>query len=243
MSALVTPHEPSDPFNAILRQAGAVFASHHGRTVAVNYGSAAGELAVCVSAVGLVDCSELCKLTLEAPPAQLRHLVARLAGGEVAVGGALHAGGTWWCGSAADRVVVLCDPFAGGRLRERLRSQALALHHVALTVQDHSEDWAAMALIGRATPKVLAALGTYGDSGDPRLASPLTAGTVHGVEINWLLESDHRALALVPQTQAGAVWQAIEDAGRPYGISCVGQEAASRYSLLERAGRVAAVAA
>jgi glycine cleavage system aminomethyltransferase T len=241
VSVLISSQEPTDPFDAILRKAGAVFATHHGRTIAVNYGSAAGELAVCVSAVGLVDCSELTKLALQAPPAQLGHLVARIAGGEVAVGGARYADGAWWCGSAADSVVVLCDPSGGGRLRDRLRSQAL--HHVALTVHDHSDDWAAIALIGRATPRVLEALGTYGGSGDPRRVSPLTAVTIRGVEINWLLESDRRALALVPREQAGAVWSAIEDAGRPFGISCVGNEAATRYSLLERARRFAAAAA
>jgi glycine cleavage system aminomethyltransferase T len=241
VSVLTTSQGAVDPFTAILSKAGAVFAPHHGRTVAVNFGSSAGELSVCVSAVGLVDCSELTKVTVEAPPAQLRHLVARLAGGELAVGGALHSGGAWWCGSAANRVLVLCEPSDGPRLGARLRSQSL--HHVALTVQEHSDDWAAIGLIGRATPKVLHALGANADSGDPRRVSLLTAGTVHGVEVNWLLESDRRALALVARAQAGAVWHALEDAGRPFGISCVGHDAASRYSLLERAGRFAAQAA
>ena len=34
--------------------------------------------------------------------------------------------------------------------------------------------------------------------------------------------------------RAGEAWLAIERAGRPFGISCVGHEAASRYALLER---------
>ena len=38
---------------------------------------------------------------------------------------------------------------------------------------------------------------------------------------------------LAPSEQAGA-WRAIERAGRPFGLSCVGQEAAGRYALLER---------
>lgn len=231
----------TDPFDAILRRAGAVFASHHGRSVAVNYGSAAGELAVCVSAVGLVDRSELTKLVLEAPPAQLSHLVARLAGSTVALGGALQAGGAWWCGSAANRIVVLCEPSVGERLLDRLRTQAL--HHVTLNVHDRSDDLTAIGLIGCATPKVLRALGTYGDSGDARRVLPFTTGTVHGVEIEWLLECDRRALALVPREDAGTVWRALEDAGRRFGISCVGHEAASRYMLVERGGRAAALKA
>jgi glycine cleavage system aminomethyltransferase T len=234
MSVFATPSGATDPFDTVLRKAGAVFASHDGHPIAANYGSAAGELAVCVSAVGLVDRSELTKLVLQAPPAQLSHLLTRLLGSTVTVGGALQTDGAWWCGSAADAVVVLCEPAVSGRVRERLRTRAL--HHVALTVHDHSDDWAAIALIGRATARVLTALGAYGDSGDPRRVSPFTAGTVQGVAVKWLLESDRRAMALVPREQAGTVWRAIEDAGHPVGISCVGHEAASRYTLLERAG-------
>lgn len=125
---------------------------------------------MCVSAVGLLDRSELTKPVLQAPSAQLSHLVSRLTGGTVKVGGALRAGGAWWCRSAADWVVVLCEPSVSGRLRERLRTQER--HHVALTVHDHTDDWAAIAVIGRAAPKVLAAVGAYGDSGDPRRVSP-----------------------------------------------------------------------
>ncbi len=235
MTVFATSDGATDSFNAILRKAGAVFASHHGRSVAVNYGSAAGELAVCVSAVGLVDRSELTKLVLEAPLAQLDHLVVRFAGSAVAVGGALQTGGVWWCRSTPNHVVVLCEPAIGGRLLDRLRTHTL--HHVALTVHDHSDDWAVIALIGRATAKLLTAVGAYGESGDPRTVSPFTSGSVHGVEINWLLESDREALALVAQEHAGTVWRALEDTGRPFGISCVGQEAASRYMLRERFGR------
>ena len=239
MSVFVTSKGAVDPFDAILRKAGAVFASHHGRPVAVNFGSAAGELAVCVSAVGLVDRSELCKLELEATPAQLSHLVTRLAGGELGIGGALETGGAWWCRSAPDRVVLLCDPSIGARLRDRLRTQAQ--NHVALRVRDRSDELAAIALIGRATPKVLAVLHAYGEAGDARQVPPFTTGAVHGIPVQWLLESDRRALALVSRAQAGTVWRAIEEAGRGFGISCVGNEAARRYTLLERAGGSAAL--
>jgi hypothetical protein len=39
---------------------------------------------------------------------------------------------------------------------------------------------------------------------------------------------------LVDRERAGEVWSAIEHAGRRFGLSCVGQEAAGRYALLER---------
>ena len=92
---------------ALLRQAGAVFATHDGRSVAVNYGSAAGELAVCVTGVGLVDRSALAKLVLQGPPPQLDQLLTRSVGGSVAPGGALSADGAWWCSATEGQVTVL----------------------------------------------------------------------------------------------------------------------------------------
>ncbi len=228
----------SGAFDEVLRRAGAVFAGHNGRTVAVNYGSAAGELAVCVRAVGLVDRSELTKLVLEAPSAQLGHLLVRLTGRIVAVGGALQTGDGWWCRAAENRVVLLSDPAVGKRVHERLRLQTQALHHVSVTVEDRSEQWAAIGLIGHSTPKLLGALGAYGDTGDPRSVAPFGAAVVHGVDVMWLLESDRRALALVNRAQAGELWRTLEDAGRPFGLSCVGHEAARRYALLERTSAV-----
>jgi glycine cleavage system aminomethyltransferase T len=231
----ITPltREPAEPFEAILRTAGAVFATRDGRRTVVSYGSPPGELAVCLRAVGLADRSELTKLVLTAPTG-LARLVERLTGSALAVGGALQVGGAWWCAASATSVVVLNDDSAASRLKARLRTEA---RHVALTVEDHSDDWAAIELIGRRTPKVLAALGVYGEAGDPRRVPPFTTAHLSGLELSWLLESDQRALALAPRQHAGALWRVIEEAGRPFGLSCVGQEAASRYRLLERNGR------
>ncbi len=238
VSTFAASQDAADPLVDILRRAGAVFATQHGHSVAVNYGSAAGELAVCVTAVGILDRSELTKFALEAPAAQLSHLLTRLLGSQLAVGGARRSAGAWWCRWAADRVLVLCEPSAGGRLLERLLTQTV--HHVALSVHDRSDELAAIALVGRATPSVLAALGAFGDAGDPRSVPPLTSCSVRDVRVEWLLESDRRALALVDREHAGIVWRAIDDAGRPFGISCVGQEAASRYQLLERSAALGA---
>jgi glycine cleavage system aminomethyltransferase T len=214
----------------VLRQAGAVFATHEGRSAAIHYGSAAGELAVCVSAVGLVDRSDLATLALEAPSAQLAQLTSRLAGGEIAPGGALDAAGAWWCAAAPDTVVVVCRPEVRRRLIDRLRVHAA--HQVSLRVL--SVDFAALELLGPRTADVLRVLGVYGANGDPRTVAPFGRGTIAGTGAWWLLESDRSALMLVDREHAGEVWRAIEHAGRPFGLSCVGQEAAGRYALLER---------
>jgi glycine cleavage system aminomethyltransferase T len=213
-----------------LRRAGAVLATREGRPVAVHFGSAAAELAVCVRAVGLVDRPDLSTLMLEAPPAQLSALISRLAGATVAPGGLVSGAAAWWCGEAIDRVAVVCDFRTGGRLIEGLHAHAA--RHVA--VRDCSSELAAVSLLGRNTSKVLTALGVYGESGDPRRAKPYTEATVDTIPARWLLQSDRRALALVPRERAGEAWLAVERAGRPFGISCVGHEAASRYALMER---------
>lgn len=221
---------PQRPLELALRQAGAVLSTRAGRPMAVHFGSAAAELAVCVRAVGLVDRSELSTITLDAPPPQLAAVMRRLAGATVAPGGLVSAGGAWWCGETSDRVMVVCDPRTGGRLIDALHAEAA--RHVA--VRDRSADLAAIALLGRNTGRVLIALGVYGPSGDARQAKPFTRGSVDGIPARWLLEADHRAIALVDRERAGEAWLAIEQAGRPFGLSCVGQEAAFRYALMER---------
>jgi glycine cleavage system aminomethyltransferase T len=235
MSVFVPSGGASHELDDVLRQAGAVFCGRAGHPVAINYGSACGELAVCVSGVGLVDRSGLSKLVIEAPAAQLQELMARCLDGIVAPGGALLVGGAWWCRPAAHRIVVLSEPQVGGRLRDRLRAQAL--HHASLVVRDRSTDLAAIELLGRNAHKVLRALGAYGESGDPRGVPPFTPGTVDGIDVLWLLESDRRALALMGRDRAGEAWRVIEQAGREFGISCVGRDAATRYALLERTRR------
>jgi glycine cleavage system aminomethyltransferase T len=230
MSILAPAEGRSPSLDVALRQAGAVFATHDGRSAAIHYGSAAGELAVCVSAVGLVDRSDLTTLALEAPSAQLAQLTSRLAGGEIAPGGALDAAGAWWCAATSDTLVVVCRADVRRRLVERLRMHAT--HQVSLRVL--SVDFAAVGLLGPQTPNVLGALGVYGAGGDPRAVAPFGRGTIAGTDAWWLLESDRSALMLLDRERAGQVWRAIERAGRPFGLSCVGQEAAGRYALLER---------
>lgn len=230
MSATARSSESSAPLDLVLRRAGAVVSVRDGHPVAVNFGSSAAELAVCVRTVGLVDRSDLRALALEAPPAQRSALMTRVAGATVSPGGLVFGAGAWWCGEASDRVIVVCDQRTAARLTAGLRT--VAARHVS--VRDCSDELTAIGLLGRNTGPVLSALGVYGGTGNPRDASPFSHGSVDGIPAMWLLQSDHRALALVAPEQAGQAWLAIERAGRAHGISCVGQEAAARYALMER---------
>lgn len=230
VSVTARSEESSAPLETILRRAGAVFSVRDGHPVAVNFGSSATELAVCVRTVGVIDRSEQRVLALEAPPAQLSALMTRVAGATVSPGGLVFGAGAWWCGEANDRVIVVCDQRTASRLAGGLRT--VAARHVS--VRDCSSELTAIGLLGRNTGQVLSALGVYGDSGDPRDATPFSRGSVDGIPAWWLLQSDRRALALLAPEQAGQAWLAIERAGRAFGISCVGQEAAARFALMER---------
>jgi glycine cleavage system aminomethyltransferase T len=205
---------------------------HGGHAVVAHYGSAAGELAACVSAVGLADRSDLAKLVLEGPPGQLRHLTQRLTGSEVAPGGAVLSGGAWWCAERPERMLVVCDSRRGDRLHAVLHARVARRSAVSLT--ERSTDLAALAVVGRRASALLAELGVYGESGNPRHVPPLSAHTGTGADVLWLLESDDKALALMNSADAPAVWHAIERAGQRYGLCAVGQEALVRYALIRR---------
>jgi glycine cleavage system aminomethyltransferase T len=226
------PHRADHELDAVLSRAGAVRCDHDGQPVALHYGSAAGELAACVSRVGLGDRSELGKLALEGPRRTLERVVSNLTGMALAPGGALRTGTTWWCAVTSERVLVLTEPGDADRLAVRIRR--LGVRHPDLRIRDLSPTWSAIAIVGRQTGEVLARLGVYGAAGDPRSVAPVSVRRVTGVEVTWLLQSDHRALALMGHRHAPAVWHALHAVGRPFGICAVGHEAISRYTLLAR---------
>ncbi len=229
-------HVSSDPrqsaLDPVLRQAGGVQVTHDGHAVVAHYGSAAGELAACVSAVGLADRSDLAKLVLEGPPGQLQHLAQRLTGSEIVPGGAVSSAGAWWCAERPERMLVICDASRGERLRAVLHARVARRSAVSLV--DHSADLAALAVVGRHASALLAELGVYGASGNPRHVPPLTAHTGAGAEVLWLLESDDKALAVMASADAPTVWHTIERAGQGFGLCAVGQEALARYALIRR---------
>ncbi len=259
----------SHGLDAVLRQAGAVFAARDGQAnpVAVSYGSPAGELAACVSAAGMADSSALTKLELSGPRARLGQFLTRETGHGVAAGGVVQSAGAWWCGVdddgagvtdqadataldipgagdpavarfGAERVIVLAEPRLGARLSAHL--SARVAREPGLRLSDRTDEWSAITILGRATPGVLSSLGVFGESGELHGVPPFTTGRLAGEWALWLLQSEHRALALVPRVHADDAWHAIEHAGRGQHICCVGQDAVTRYELLEqRSGHTA----
>lgn len=223
----------------LLRQAGAVMTQRGGRPVPAHYGSAATELTVCVTGVGLADRSDLAVLSVAASHRGLDRLLARVLGHGIAPGGAVLEAGAWWCRSAAgSEVVVLCPHSRVGRLKAALRHDIGRLTSGTLT--DLSESRFVLNLIGRRASAVLTDLGVYGPLGDPRQAPPFAEVRVRGHQVSWLLEEPTGALAIVDEDGAGEVWRAVELAGRPHGIHCVGLDSIDRYIVVERAKRRAA---
>ena len=147
VSIYASPDHVPSPLESLRRQAGGVVVPRFGRDVVVNYGSAAGELAACVSAVGLADCSELSKFVLRGPRRQLGQLAQRLAGSDLAPGGAVLSGGAWWCAESAERMIVICDPRLGRAPANR--ADGRGTRRAAVQLEDHSLDWAALAVVGR----------------------------------------------------------------------------------------------
>jgi hypothetical protein len=211
--------------DTLTRRAGAIVNGRLG--VAAHYGSPAGELAVCVRAVGLVDRSDLVKLAITGRRSSLAQLVRNAAGLSLSPGGWVQGSGAHWCAVSHGMVIALAEP-EGHAVRDTL---AATDRMWDAAVADRSADWAAIGLVGEATLPVLAELGALGD---PRAARPFGPAAIAGAPVDLLLQSDRRALVLVDRGAAAGVWRAIEVAGRPFGLSYVGAEAQRRFAILER---------
>jgi len=220
------------PLASVLDRAGAVLTTRGDRSVAAHYGSAAGELGVCVRAVGLADRADLATLQVAGTAAGVAEVLGRVAGLRLEPSGLATASAAWWCAASPERVLVICERSRCARLHSMLREQARRLPGVH--VEDASAAWSGIALVGRHAVAVLASLGALGASGEPRDAAPFAAATIDGADVRILLQTDRRALVLAEPDAACRVWAALADAGRAYGLGYVGTEAVERFALLDR---------
>ncbi len=214
----------------LLRHAGAVMTQRGGRAVPAHFGSAAGELSVCVRGVGLALRSDLGTVSVTGSARSLDQLLSRSLGHGIAVGGAALEAGAWWCRPREDEILLICREDRGQRLVASLGREVARF--TSATLSKHGEDQIVLEIVGGRTDRLLADLGVVGD---PRDASPVVEAPVAGCPATWVLQSDRGALAVVAATDAPAAWQCIDDLGRPHGISCIGIESLERYMLLERA--------
>jgi hypothetical protein len=201
------------------------------RRVAAHYGSAAGELAVCISRVGLALRTDLAVLMITGTPRGLDLLTQRVLHYRVAPRGAMLDGGAWWCRSRGrSQLVVICPCTRATRLSTRLRQDVNRLPRGSLV--DVSESNWLFNVIGRHARQVLADIGVYGPTRDPRDAAPFVDAPVLGHRVSWLLAASNDALAIVETADAVDVWNALQAAGRTYAMGHVGLESLTRYRLI-----------
>jgi glycine cleavage system aminomethyltransferase T len=199
--------------------------------VPANFGSAAGELAACLVGVGIADRRDLGKLRITGPRSSVQALARRHTGVGLVPGGVAATREAWWCAEEVDRLFVLVAAERRARLQDALRHEARPR---GVTVSDVSETLTCVAVIGRRMPHLLAALCIVPASGDLRSVAPYSAGELAGNRVSLLLESDHRGLLIAQAAHADEVWQAVEAAGRPLGLSLIGIDALERFAMFEK---------
>ena len=230
-AAAALAHSPLEPQ---LQKAGATMVARHGWWVAAHFGSPAGELALCETAVGLADRSDLGKLELRGEPGALELLVGQLSGGRVDPGDALPAEGAWWCAVSPTHVLALCD--AGET--ERLRAAALEAVRwtPGATAADVTAAYAAIGLLGPRTNDVL---GELSDTEPPLdedegVLPAFDVLRLAAVPTMLLRTSAGRAVALTEAARGADLWAEVERAGREAGIGHVGMDAVTHLSPLAR---------
>jgi glycine cleavage system aminomethyltransferase T len=209
----MTRNEPLVPETCIA--AGAVLADRDGHTVAANYGSVSGEIAVCMKSVGLADRSDCGAFELRAEQLQMdRALIAKLGDPPLAPGSGRRMRGVWYIRLNARRA-LLAGPYsalAAGPLGER---SDLPRKDIRATV-------AILSIIGPRASRLLAAAAA--------LPGELAIGAVgrdpqDANVIAILRESQRRFLVLVRATGADALWTRLLAAGEPLGAAFVGLDA------------------
>lgn len=217
------------PLGDRLRQAGATFGLRHGRPVALHFGSAAGELAACSRAVGLLDRSDLDVHLARGSRGAIDQLTEAELGAPLPAGALLASGETWWGRATPEQAILVCGADVSPRLQARL--QVAARRCAGLELLGREQAPVAIGVIGRATG---ALLGELGIAVPARRSGQVLRHALGDVEASWMLLAQELALALVPPRQAVAAWQEIERAGRALGLVHVGAEAGERFCIAAR---------
>lgn len=222
------------PLASQLRRSAESVGVRGGHVVPLRYGSAAGELAVCVRSVGLVDREDLRVIAISAAPQALDHLTSERIAGGLASGEAMTVAGAFWGRLGPDRALVVLPAASVPLFCEEL----LRLPEVGEATVEET-DLQAIGLIGPATAGLLTDLGAYGMlaavNGRGRIAAGRGVGTVV-----WMLLNDASALALVGPEEAVPLWNSLTEIGRRFDLGYVGAEAAERFEAIRcRAGEPA----
>jgi len=200
--------------------AGAQLGERDGHVVAALYGSAQGEIAACMSHVGLADRSDLGVLELRGDDVSLdRALADRLGDPPVAPGAARRQRGVWYLRPDKRRAFVVG---AHGVLAA-LPPLGADGHRSELVTRDIGASIAIVSVIGPRAGRLLTAAQLPGDLAVGALGRDPRDPAVVAI----LRESQRRALILVRAAAIEPFWARLLDAGEPLGAAFVGCDALS----------------
>jgi glycine cleavage system aminomethyltransferase T len=197
--------------------AGAQLGERDGHVVVALYGSTPGEIAVCMTHVGLADRSDLGTLELRGPQTSLdRAFSARFGDPPIAPGTGRRQRGIWYLRLEPRRALVVGAhaqlasvlPVGVGSDRAELRSRDIATTLAMISVIGPR----AARLLAAANLPAELAIGAIGR--DPQVVAILR-------------ESQRRVLILMPAAAVDAVWARLLEAGEPLGAAFVGCDALS----------------
>jgi len=198
--------------------AGAVLHDRDGHTVATDYGSVSGEIAVCMKSVGLADRSDLGALELRGDQNLLdRALIARLGDPAVAPATGRRLRSVWYLRLDQRRALLVGPhlalaagpPIGTGRDRTDLPHK------------DIRSTLAIVSIIGPRAARLLAAAQLPGEIAVGAVGRDQDDASVVAI----LRESQRRFLVLVRATAADAFWARLLAAGEPLGAAFVGFDA------------------
>ena len=222
------------PLTLQLRRSAESVGLRGGHLVPLRYGSAAGELAVCMCSVGLVDREDLRVLKISAAPEALDRLTAERIDGGLASGEATIAAYAYWGRLGPDCALVVLPGISVPLLCEEL----LRIPEADEAAVEET-DLQAIGVIGPATAGLLTDLGAYGTLASVNGRGRIAAGSTPSA-VTWMQLDDASALALVGPEEAVALWNSLAEIGRRFGLGYVGVEAAERFEAIRcRAGEPA----
>ncbi len=216
----VIPHSVTNAGSVpeVCLAAGAQLGEREGHVVAALYGSAHGEIAACMSHVGLADRSDLGTLELRgAQPPLDRALAARLGDPPPAPGTARRQRGVWHLRLEGRRTLIVGAHSA----LAALAPIGTGSDHAELVLRDIGATVRLITIIGPRAGRLLTAadlpgdlaIGAIGrDPGDPGIVAILR-------------ESQRRVLLVVRMPATETTWARLLQAGEPLGAAFVGCDA------------------
>lgn len=209
--------------------AGAILHDRDGHTVAANYGSVQGEIAVCMKSVGLADRSDLGVLELRGDQNLLdRGLTTRLGDPPLAPGTARRMRSVWYL-RIDQRRALLVGPhraLASGPPIARGSGRSDLAH------KDIGASIAIVSAIGPRAARLLAAAELPGQLAVGAVGRDRADASVLAI----LRESQRRFLVLVRATAADALWTRLLVAGEPLGAAFVGYDALTLLGVSSASG-------